>query len=90
MSEHYISECFFISHPAMYRIRVSGRMDPDWSERLYAMTLTVFKEEGHAAFTELSGVLFDQAALMGALEQLYNCGIALLSVECVSAGLSKG
>jgi len=86
MIEPSISKSFLISHPAVYRIRVRGRMDPKWSGYLQGMTLTVFEEAGKAAFTELSGLLPDQAALMGVLQQLYNRNIPLLSVECIGAG----
>jgi hypothetical protein len=74
-----------ITHPGVYRIRVSGRLNPDWSERLQGMTVAVFQREGGTVYTELTGLLRDQAALMGVLEQLYNCGIPLLSVKCMSA-----
>lgn len=85
MSGRSIAECFLITHPAEYRIRVSGRLNPDWSERLQVMKVSVVEGEGHGAVTELSGLLPDQAALMGVLDHLYNCGISLLSMECVIA-----
>jgi hypothetical protein len=85
MIERSISECFLITHPAEYRIRVSGRMDPKWSGYIQGMTVSVFEEEGQETFSELSGLLPDQAALMGVLMHLYDRNIPLLSVECVSA-----
>jgi len=85
MIDRSISECFLITHPAVYRIRVSGRMDPEWSGYLQGMKVSVFEEEGQETFSELSGLLPDQAALMGVLMQLYDRHIQLLSVECVSA-----
>lgn len=69
--------------PAVYRIRVSGRMDPEWSERLGGMTVSVLAGKPQGMITELTGRIPDQAALMGILDQLYNCGIPLLSVECL-------
>jgi len=87
MTDTTVFNFFLISHPAFYRIRVPGRMDPKWSGYLQGMTVTVFEEAGQGTFTELSGQLPDQAALMGVLQQLYNCNIPLLSVECVGAGL---
>jgi len=53
------------------------------------MTVSVFEEKGQETFTELSGLLPDQAALMGVLQQLYNRNIPVFSVECVSAGIEK-
>jgi hypothetical protein len=85
MIDRSIPECVAITHPAVYRIRVSGRIDPKWSECLQGMAVTVFEKQGQVPFTELSGLLPDQAALMGVLEYLYNCNIPLLGMECVSA-----
>jgi len=85
MIDRSISGCFLIAHPAVYRIRVSGRIDPNWSERLQGMKVSNVEQESQATYSELSGVLSDQAALMGVLDFLYNCHIPLLSVECVSA-----
>jgi len=89
MTNPSISKCFLMFHPAVYRIRVPGRMDPKWSECLQGMTVTVFEEADQGTITELSGLLTDQAALMGVLQQLYNRNIPVFSVECVSAGIEK-
>jgi len=67
-------------YPAFYRIRVAGRSNPDWSESLQGMEVSVI-EEGNSAFSALGGVLQDQAALMGVLQHLCNCGIKVISVE---------
>ena len=84
MNDPSILENFLISCPAVYRIRVSGRMDPEWSQYFQGMIVSVFEQEDQETITELSGLLPDQAALMGVLQQLYNRNIPLLSVECVS------
>jgi len=89
MTDPSISKCFLMLHPALYRIRVPGRMGPKWSECLQGMTVTVFEEADQQTITELSGLLADQAALMGVLQQLYNRNIPVFSVECVSAGIEK-
>ena len=85
MIDPSILECFLLTKPAVYRIRISGRMDPKWSETLQGLTLSVMEQEGRKAFTELSGLLPDQAALLGVLQQIYENNIPLLSVECLSA-----
>lgn len=56
--------------PAVYRIRICGRLDPAWSERLGGMTVSIIEKQG-CCTTELTGQLPDQAALMGVLNQLY-------------------
>jgi hypothetical protein len=75
-----------IHEPAAYRIRVQGRMQQEWSERLQGMTIATILKADEEPVTELSGVLPDQAALMGVLQQLYICGAPLLSVEFLGSG----
>ena len=65
---------------AKYHIRVHGRLEPLWAARLGDMTLAVH-DDGGDAVTDLTGLLTDQAALMGMLEQLYTLGVTLLVVE---------
>ena len=75
--------------PASYRIRVGSCLSPEWSVCLQGMTVTVFEETGKEGYTELSGWLPDQAALMGVLQHLYNCNIPIISVESVGAKHGK-
>lgn len=71
----------------MYRICVCGQLNPEWSQRLQGMEITIKKDYPLHILTELSGVLPDQAALMGVLQHLYACNVPLLSVECIGTGL---
>lgn len=66
-----------------YRIRVAGALDEDWSARTHGMTISVHSTELARCFTELTGQLPDQAALMGVLDALYSHGARLLRVEQV-------
>jgi hypothetical protein len=75
-----------IALPAVYRIRITGRMDPKCSEWLQGMTISTVEEEGRTAYSELIGSLPDQAALMGVLQQLNNCSITVISVKCLGIG----
>lgn len=59
-------------------------MDPAWSEWLQGMIVTVVEEQDQYTVTELRGQLPDQTALMGVLEQLHNCAISVIRVECKS------
>lgn len=70
-----------VHQPGRYRIRVSGRLDPSWSDRFEGMAVRVRETEKHGRFTELSGVVADQAALLGLIGQLYAHGHVLLAVE---------
>lgn len=69
--------------PMVYRIRVSGRLEPRWSESLGGLAIEVHEGEGTGVTTELTGPLADEAALMGVLEHLYSLRIPLVGVECL-------
>ena len=66
--------------PAIYQINVSGRLEPDWSEYLGGLTITV-DDSGPQTTTTLCGELIDQAALMGVLNNLYGLGLHILDVK---------
>ncbi len=68
--------------PARYRIRLMGRVDTFWADRLGGLRIT--GEEPAAVgtvVTTLAGYLQDQAALAGVLNWIYDMGLTLLSVE---------
>ncbi len=67
--------------PSTYRIRVQGRVDSSWADRLGGMTVTEDASDDQAAVTILEGHLPDQAALSGVLNTLYEMHLPLLSVE---------
>jgi hypothetical protein len=72
--------------PATYRIRVSGQIRPDWSDRLEGMTIALDRLDAGPPVTTLVGELSDQAALAGVLDTLYELlHLPVLSVECLSA-----
>lgn len=71
---------------AMYRIRVSRLLPPEWSDRLQGMRMETVENQEYGPVTELKGVLVDQAALMGVLTHLYEYRIALISVEFCGFG----
>ena len=54
------------------------------------LTVSVVAGKSREKTTEISGRLPDQAALIGVLDQLYDCGIPLLSVQCVTSGSCEG
>lgn len=67
--------------PSTYRIRVQGRVDSSWADRLGGMTVTEDSSYDQAVVTVLEGHLPDQAALSGVLNTLYEMHLPLLSVE---------
>jgi hypothetical protein len=70
-----------MEYPAMYRIRIRGRLDHSWSERLGGMSITTTGGRDTAATTLLEGKLLDQADLTGVLNALYDLRLPLISVE---------
>lgn len=71
--------------PAVYRIRVQGRVPLDWGSRMMGMNITTDDGQG-AVRTTLVGRLPDQAALSGLLNTLYESRYPVLSVECLEVG----
>jgi hypothetical protein len=62
--------------PEYYEIKIKGHLDQSWSERFASLKLTHLEGDG----TLLSGLLPDQAALHGLLEQIRDLNLTLLSV----------
>jgi len=71
--------------PAVYRIRVRGRVPGSWSGRLEGMTITVYSADTGLCVTSLVGQLSDQADLVGVFNTLYGLHLPVLSVECLNA-----
>jgi len=67
--------------PATYQIRVQGKVDPDWSDRLAGMTIHLTAAEAGPPVTTLKGDLSDQAALAGVLNTLYELHLPVLLVK---------
>lgn len=71
--------------PAIYRIRVRGRLDDSWSDRIGGMQVTETRGADGEAETILVGRLADQAVLAGILNALYELHLPVLSAECVDS-----
>ncbi len=66
--------------PAFYRIRIEGRLDPSWSDRMAGMVIEA-NEAGTAPVTILTGELIDQSALHGVLNTLLDLHMPILTTE---------
>ena len=62
--------------PTDYRIRLKGRLDPEWSDWFEQMKISTEGDE-----TILTGPVADQAALHGLLIRIRDLNLTLLSVE---------
>jgi len=70
-----------LATPATYRIRVQGKLDESWFDRLGNMAITPEATADEPPVTILVGHLLDQAALAGVLNTLYEMHLPLLTVE---------
>jgi hypothetical protein len=78
------SRNYTFDKPAIYRIRVEGVLDKSWSSRLSGMQITRDENIKNKPITILYGYLPDQPALSGILNSLYDLGLTILAVECLS------
>ena len=72
--------------PAVYRIRIQGILDKNWSDYLRWMKIEHEGDKQHLAMTILIGRLADQSALLGVLNALFDIGYPILSVEYLETG----
>ena len=66
-----------------YRIRVEGFLDKSWSERLDNVSISTAGQEDQKSVTVLTGLMRDQAELVGVVNTLYDLHLTLLSVEYI-------
>ena len=69
--------------PAVYLIRVRGCLDERWGQWLGGVAITTTGKPDETLFT---GILADQAALLGVLQQLHNLQLKLLEVRLEEGG----
>ena len=72
-----------MSGPAIYRIRVRGRLDDELSGRLEGMHIESLARDDGKAESVLEGRLIDQAALAGVLNKLYELHLPVMAVDCL-------
>jgi len=65
---------------SMCWIRIKGRLDSSWSDRMSGFRITNL-EGPEGSETNLEGELTDQAALQGILATLGDLNLAIVSVE---------
>ena len=79
-SDDNLKSTFSFSKPAIYQIRVLGKVPSSWSERLSGMDLS-YRNKKSGVETTLIGKMSDQAQLSGLLISLYELHMSVLSVE---------
>ena len=78
-------DTFSMSSPAIYRVRIHGRLGTDLAKRLDGLNLSEESPSGDSGnpVSILVGRFVDQAALSGLLNALYEFHLPLLSVDCL-------
>ena len=71
--------------PALYRIRVRGKLDPRFSEQLENMHIANFSGDKGGNESVLEGRLEDQAAFSGVMNTLYELHLPVISADCLGA-----
>jgi hypothetical protein len=65
------------AEPARYELRVRGVLDPGWSAWFEGLQVS----SDQSGQTTITGLVADQAALLGLLAKLRDLGLELLSVR---------
>jgi hypothetical protein len=71
--------------PAVFSIRIEGKLGESWSEYFGAQSMSVEEDEAGLCTTTLISEPVDQAALVGMINHLNGLGLPLVSVECLPA-----
>jgi hypothetical protein len=72
-----------MSSPAIYRIKVRGKLDARLAKRLDGLNLSDDSTSGEVPASLLVGRLRDQAALVGLINSLYELHLPLVSIDCL-------
>ena len=72
---------FSFIKPAIYKIKVYGRLNKNWSEKLGGMQINETRSKEKSMVSVLVGQINDQSALSGILNMLYESHLTILSVN---------
>ena len=78
-----VSQALNMSSPAIYRIRVRGKLDANLARRLDGLNLSEESVSDGLPVSVLVGRMIDQAALSGLLNFLYELHLPVISVDCL-------
>jgi hypothetical protein len=73
--------------PAVFSIRIEGKLGESWSEYFGAQSMSVEEDEAGLCTTTLISEPVDQAALVGMINMLNGLGLPVVSVECLPASV---
>ena len=75
--------------PAVFLIRIEGRLGESWSEYFGAQAISVDVDEAGRCTTTLVSEPVDQAALVGMINRLNGLGLPVVSVECLPTSTAR-
>jgi len=75
--------------PAVFLIRIEGRLGEGWSEYFGAQAISVDVDEAGRCTTTLVSEPVDQAALVGMINRLNGLGLPVVSVEFLPASAGQ-
>ena len=75
--------------PAVFSIRINGRLSESWLEYFGAQSMSVEVDEAGVSTTTLISEPVDQAALVGMINHLNGLGLPVVSVECLPAPMER-
>jgi hypothetical protein len=78
-----------VTEHTAYRIRVQGWIAERWSSWFDDLTIVLESIGDGTPVTTLSGIVSDQAALRGILNQLWDLNLALISVTRIDADTKR-
>jgi len=81
MAKESSAHMLTFDHPAMYQIRVQGRIKESWSDRLEGMMIRLDTSDEGLFISTLEGELQDQAALAGVLNAIYELHLPVILVK---------
>ena len=71
--------------PAVFSIRIAGKLGERWREYFGAQSISVEEDEAGVSSTTLISEPVDQAGLIGMINALNGMGLPVVSVECLPA-----
>ena len=76
---------FTFQKSAMYKIKVQGELNENWSERLLGMQISIERSQDKKPVSVLIGQINDQSALSGVLNALYEYNMTIISVRMLKS-----
>lgn len=67
--------------PCLYQIVIQGELNESWSDWLGGMNILPARTKDGEAITILSGDIYDQAALRGTINKIWDMQLTLISVR---------